>query len=167
LTRKFSIHQRQFTIILLVLLALLAISNTSLTLTRGDEDVQSSVIRAYLSLVDVYGKGGEAPDLVAKLNAAINLAEQANIKRENGDAVGAASLDNQAEAEITKVMSEIPAAQQSADQVSSMRTITAVALVPVSVIVSTSAFYIVLRTWRTRERRKLYEMRIIEKETED
>jgi hypothetical protein len=117
--------------------------------------------------VDVYGKGGEAPDLVARLNAAIKLAEQANIKRENGDAVGAASLDNQAEAEITEVMSEIPAAQQSAEQVSSMRTITAVALVPVSVIVSTSAFYIVLRTWRTRERRKLYEMRIIEKETED
>jgi hypothetical protein len=149
---------------LIVALAFLAISNTSLTLTRGQEDVQSSVFQAYLGLANVYSRGGQSPDLVARLNAAIGLAEQAKIKRENGDSIGAASLENQAEAEITNVLSEIPAAQQNATQAASTRTITAAALVPVSVIVSTFVFYVVLRTWRAYERRQLYEMRIIEKE---
>jgi hypothetical protein len=149
-------------IILILALTLIAISNASLALTHGDE-TQSSVFQAYTSLADVYASGGQAPDLVARLNAAINLTEQAGIRRDNGDLVGAASLDSQAEAEITGVLSEIPAAQQNADQVSSTRTITAVVLVPVLVIVSTFAFYVALRTWRAYDKDRLYEMRIVEK----
>ena len=152
----------QFIIILIVALAFLAISSTSLI--RGQEDIQSSVFQAYVGLANVYGRGGQSPDLVARLNAAIGLAEQAKVKRENGDMIGAASLENQAETEIIGVMSEIPAAQQNATQVSSTRTLAVAALVPVSVIVSTFVSYAVLRTWRAYEKRQLYEMRIIEKE---
>jgi len=154
----------QFIIILIVALAFLAISSTSLALIRGQEDIQSSVFQAYVGLANVYGRGGQSPDLVARLNAAIDLAEQAKVKRENGDMIGAASLENQAETEIIGVMSEIPAAQQNATQVSSTRTLAVAALVPVSVIVSTFVSYAVLRTWRAYEKRQLYEMRIIEKE---
>lgn len=159
-----SAHLSQFAVILILILALplFAISNGFLVMTSGD-DVQSNVFRAYTGLADVYARGAQTPDLVARLNAAINLTEQAKIRRENGDLVGAASLDSQAEAEVTGVLNEIPAAQQNAIQVSSMRTMTAILLDPIIVIVSTFLFYVVLRSWRAYERRRLYEMRIIEK----
>lgn len=152
--------------ILFVALAILAISNTLLGSSRGD-DVQSSVFQAYVGLAEVYASGGQAPELVARLNGAIQLAQQANIKRENGDVIGAASLDNEAEAEITSIISGIPFAQQNADQVSSTRTLTALVLVPVSVTVSTLVFFVALRAWRGYKRRQLYGMRIIEKAKED
>ena len=147
-------------------LAFLTVSNLTLVLTRGQEEIQPSVLQAFLGLANVYSRGGQSPDLVARLNAAIGLAEQGKIEREEGNLTGAASLENQADAEAAYVLSQIPAAQQNADHVSSIRTMTAIALVPISVIVSTFALYLVLRTWKAYERRRLYEMRIVEK-TED
>jgi hypothetical protein len=75
-------------------------------------------------------------------------------------------LDNQADAQITNVLNEIPVAQENAVQASMLRTMTAAALVPVLVAASTTAFYVILRIWRVYEMRRLYEMRIVE-ETQD
>ena len=155
-------HTHRSQLILVIALTLFAISNQSLTLTQGDQ-TQTSVFQAYTGLAAVYASGGQAPDVVARLNAAITLTEQAKIRRNNGDLVGAASLDSQADAELSEVLSEIPVAQQNAHQVSLTRITTALALVPVLVITSTFAFYVALRVWRDFERRRLYEMRIIEK----
>jgi hypothetical protein len=65
-----------FTLILILAAALFVISNAYLIVTRG-EDTQSSVLSAYTGLVQVYANGGQAPGLVAKLNGAINLTEEA------------------------------------------------------------------------------------------
>ena len=114
-------------------------------------------------MADVYKRGGEAPDLVAKLNTAIDLIQQAQIKRNSGDGAGAAALEEQARTQITEVIGNIPAAQQDADRVNANRTLAMILLIPISVVVSTFIFYVALRTWRTYERLKLYEMTIIEK----
>jgi hypothetical protein len=159
-----NIHACQFVVILIVALAFFAIMSESVVLTVGDQvDVGSIAFQAFTGLADVYNRGGQAPDLVARLNVAINLAEQAKVKRENGDLAGAASLESQARAEMAEVISATPAAQQNAVRVSTTRTITAIVLIPISVIASTFVFYIALRTWKAYDRLRLYEMRIIEK----
>lgn len=159
-----NIRARQFIVILIVAIAFLAIINESVVLTVGDQaDVGSIAFQAFTGLADVYNRGGQAPDLVARLNVAINLADQAKVKRENGDLAGAASLDSQARAEIAEVISATPAALQNADRFSTTRTITAIVLIPISVIASTFVFYVALRTWKAYDRLRLYEMRIIEK----
>jgi len=159
-----NIHAGQFIVILIVAVAFLAMINESVVLTGGDQaDIGSIAFQAFTGLADVYSRGGQAPDLVARLNAAISLDDQAKVKRENGDLAGATSLDSQARAEIAQVISATPAALQNADRVSTTTIITAIVLIPISVIVSTFVFYVALRTWKVYDRLRLYEMRIIEK----
>jgi hypothetical protein len=129
----------------------------------AQQDAGSLAFQAFTGLADVYKRGGEAPDLVGKVNAAIDLIQQAQIKRNSGDGAGAAALEDQARTQITEVIGKIPAAQRAADRAAQSRTLTAMLLIPLSVVASTFIFYFALRTWRTYERLKLYEMTIIEK----
>ena len=152
-------------VLLIALLACVMILNGAylLSIIRAQEDVHSLVFQAFTGLVDVYKRGGEAPDLVARLNIAIDLIQQAQMKRNAGDVAGATALDEKARTQVTKVISEIPGAQQDADRATANRTLTTILLIPISVVISTFIFYVVLWTWRGYERLRLYEMEIVEK----
>jgi len=152
-------------LILIALLACIAILDAAflVSIIGAQEDTQSLAFQAFTGLADVYKRGGEAPDLVAKLNTAIDLIQQAQINRNNGDSAGAAALEEQARTQITEVIGKISAAQQDTDRVNANRTLTTILLIPISVAVSTFIFYFALRTWRTYEKLKLYEMTIVEK----
>jgi hypothetical protein len=131
-------------------------------------DLTVSSYQAFSELAQVYRSGGTAPDLVAKLNVAVAKIQEAQVARAQGNATGAAKLEEQAQSAIADVESALPAAQASAQQESTARTLFVVATIPVAVFVSTFIFYASLRAWRWYEKQKLFEMRIVEKkETED
>ena len=163
LTGQPSNHGRS--VLLIALLACMIILNGVylLSIIRAQEDVQSLAFQAFTGVADVYKRGGEAPDLVAKLNIAIDLIQQAQMKRNTGDGAGGAALEEEARTRVTKIIGEIPAAQQDADRATANRTLTTILLIPISVVISTFIFYVALRTWRGYERLRLYEMKIVEK----
>lgn len=115
----------------------------------------------------VYRSGGEAPDLVAKLNLAVGVIEEAQMKRVQGDPAAANGLEDNATSIIQSVLTAIPTAQEQAAAHSASWNLTVLVLIPVVVILSTFLFLVSLRTWRYYERMKLYEMRIVEKKAED
>jgi hypothetical protein len=123
--------------------------------------------QAFSQLAQVYRSGGSAPDLVAKLNVALAQIQEATILRAQGNLTGATKLEGQAQSTIADVEKAIPAAQLKAQQDSTTRTLSVLASIPIVVIISTLIFYGALRTWRWYERAKLFEMRIVEKKTED
>jgi len=132
------------------------------------QDLTASSFQAFNQLAQVYKSGGTAPDLVAKLNAAVAQIQVARIMRAQGNGTGAAKLEEEAQSTITEVENAIPTAQRVAQQESAARTLLVIASIPVVVIVSTLIFYAALRTWRWYEKAKLFEMRIVEKKkTED
>jgi hypothetical protein len=123
--------------------------------------------QAFGQLAAVYRSGGQAPDLVAKLNSALGMIQDAQIKRDQGENTDANRLEDQTRTIIQSVLSAIPAAQEEAIRGSNSRTVITVALIPIVVALSTFVFYATLRTWRYYEKLKLYEMGIVEKKTED
>ena len=98
---------------------------------------------------------------------ALTQIQEATILRAQGNVTGAIKLEGQAQSAITDVEKAIPAAQSKAQQDSTSRTLLVIASIPIVVIISTLIFYVALRTWRWYERAKLFEMRIVEKKTED
>lgn len=122
---------------------------------------------AFNQLARIYSAGGEAPDLVAKLNTALGLIQEAHVRFANGDNASAVQLDDEAQSIIETVISGIPSAQQAAAHQTSMRLIIVSGSVPVIVSLTTFFFYVVLRIRRWDEKTKLYEMGIVEKELED
>jgi hypothetical protein len=131
-------------------------------------DLTASSYQAFTQLAQVYQSGGTAPDLVVKLNDAVAKIQEAQVARAQGNATGAASLEEQARSAIAEVENGVPAAQASAQRESTARTMVAVTMIPIAVFVSTFIFYASLSAWRWYEKEKLYEMRIVEKkETED
>jgi hypothetical protein len=131
-------------------------------------DLTASSYQAFNQLAQVYQSGGTAPDLVAKLNAAIAQIQEARIVRAQGNGTGATKLEEQARSTILEVENTIPVAQANAQKESTTRALLFIALIPVVVIPSTLIFYGTLRTLRWYERAKLFEMRIVEKKkTED
>ena len=163
LTRGSRERSRQVAIIVLLICVTVLNAAYVISIIGAQVDPRSLAFQAFTGLADVYKRGGEAPDLVAKLNTAITLIQQAQMKRNTGDEVGAAALENQARTEIAEVIEKIPAAQQATDRANETRSLTAILLIPMSVAVSSFIFFVALRTWRTYERLKLHEMRIIEK----
>lgn len=123
--------------------------------------------QAFSQLARVYQAGGQAPDLVAKLNLALSMIDDAQAKRAQGDAAEANRIENQAASNIQSVLDSIPAAQEEAASNSRARTLGIFALVPLAVFLSTFIFYATLRVWRYYGKMKLYEMRIVEKKAED
>jgi hypothetical protein len=136
--------------------------------TTQTSDLVASSYHTFNLLADVYRLGGAAPELVAKLNIALEQMQEARIKRAQGDEAGAARLEEQARSTIAEIENAIPAAQQRAERDSATRMLFVLASIPVAVIISTFTFYLALSTWRRYERLKLYEMRIVEnKKSED
>ena len=163
MTGRSSNYHRPVTLIALLACIVILDAAFLVSIIRAQEGAQSLAFQAFTGLADVYKRGGEAPDLVAKINTAIDLIQQAQIKRNSGDGARASALEEQARTQITEVIGKTPAAQQDADRVNANRTLTTILLIPISVAVSTFIFYFALRTWRTYEKLKLYEMTIIEK----
>ena len=130
----------------------------------AQQDPQTLAYQAYTGLAYVYKENGQAPDLLNKLNTAVDLVEQAKVARSRGDLTLAAQLEDQAGTQLTEVISQTPTAQRDADLTAANAVLTAILLIPISVAVSTLIFYVALRTWRGYERLKLYEMEIVEKE---
>jgi len=129
----------------------------------AQEDPQTLAYQAYTGLANVYKENGSAPDLVNKLNTAVELIQQAKVARTKGDLTLATQLEEQARTQLTEVIGQIPAAQRDADLAAANTMLTATLLIPISVSLSTLIFYAALRTRREYERLKLYEMEIIEK----
>ena len=161
--------RRQTTYLLFVILATASLLNTMTPQANTQsQDLTASSFQAFNQLAQVYKSGGTAPDLVAKLNAAVAQIQVARIMRAQGNGTGAAKLEEEAQSTITEVENAIPTAQRVAQQESAARTLLVIASIPVVVIVSTLIFYAALRTWRWYEKAKLFEMRIVEKKkTED
>jgi len=140
---------------------------TSLATAQTSEDLTGLSREAFGRLAEVYNSGGDAPGLVAKLNRALELVQEARLKRLSGDEAGALVLEEQARVSISEILNEIPSAQQQARQRSMARTLTVLVPVPVVVALSTFVFYVALRTWRWYDRTKLFEMTIVEKRKEE
>jgi hypothetical protein len=162
-------HHRQTNYLLLLMLAIVSVFSIMLPQANmQNTDLTASSYQAFRDLTQVYRSGGRAPDLVAKLNVAIGKIQEAQVARAQGNVTAAASLEEQARSAIAEVENAVPAAQTSARQDSTTRTLVVVATIPVVVFVSTFIFYASLRAWRWYEKEKLFEMRIVEKkETED
>lgn len=133
-------------------------------LTQSQDDPIGLTYQAYSGLAHVYQTGGRADELVSMLNSALNLIEEARVKRMQGLEVEAAELDEQANALIQQVLALTPGAQDQASRVATEKTIITLALIPVAVSLSTVAFYLGLRLFRRYERAQLFEMEIVEKE---
>lgn len=140
-------------------------TETSPSPTQNDAVALS--YEAFNQLARIYSAGGETPDLVARLNTALGLIQEAHVRLANGDNASAVQLDDEAQSILARVISEIPNAQQAAAHQTSTRFIIVIGSVPVIVSLTTLSFYVVLRIRRWDEKTRLYEMRIIEKELED
>ena len=143
------------------------VSVASLVAAQTPDDIIVISQETFGRLAEVYNSGGDAPELVAKLNDALQLAQEARLKRLSGDEAGGLALEEQARVAISEISDEIPAAQQQARQRSMARTLTVLVSVPVVVALSTLIFYVALKGWRWYDKTKLFEMTIVEKNKEE
>jgi len=122
--------------------------------------------QAFNQLAAVYRSGGSAPSLLSRLNSALALIADANVKRAQGDTPDSLALKGQARTIIQQLLPTIPAAEQQAAQATRLRTQWMIVEGAVVVFLLTIAFYTCLRIWRWYEKEKLYEMRIVAGKTE-
>lgn len=156
-------------LVLFVLLATMVIllgASARFVASQASNDPTTLSYQAFGQLSKVYQSGGQTMDLVAKVNSALGMIQEARMKRAQGNTADAMRLEDGARSIIHSVLAAIPAAQEQARSDSASRELTVAALIPVVVVLSTLIFYAALRTWRYYERLKLYEMRIVEKKTE-
>lgn len=154
-----------FMLLITILFLLSSVAPHAVGQTQNNDTTDLSYA-AFRQLVAVYRSGGQAPNLVAEMNSALSMMEEAQNRRSQGDINDANRLQNEAASTIQSVLSAIPAAQEKAASDSAKKVLTVVALVPVGILALTLIFYATLRTWRYYERLKLYEMRIVEKKAE-
>ena len=161
-------HSCQWMLLLVLILGFAGLAGKGAQLVRGQtsEDPSDLARQAFTQLAGIYRSDGNAPELVAKLNVALELIQEARSRKLDGDEAGALALEEKARAAISEVLSEIPVAQERAQRESTQRTLTVLLSVPVVVALSTFIFYAGLRTWRWYEKTKLFEMRIVEKKEE-
>lgn len=135
--------------------------------SQAAPDLTSLSEQAFVGLARIYQSGGNAPDSVGNLNAALSLIQKASTLRAAGNGTGAVLLEDQARSMLNAIIDSTPAAQQQAATTSRDRTLSVAASVPIAVMISTLAFYCGLKIWRRHERAKLFEMEIsYEKETD-
>jgi hypothetical protein len=152
---------------LLVIAIVLVVSVSVTQVNSQSSDIVALSYQAYSEIATIYRSGGQAPDLVAKLNTALDMLHSAQLKHDEGDEQGATMLENQARTILDQVIAEVPPAQQQAKQEVVSETLSLMLTIPVTAIASTLVFYVALSTFRWYEKMKLYELRIVEKETED
>jgi len=131
--------------------------------SQGQDALITSSYQAFTQLANIYRSGGSAPDLVAKLNSAIELIQNARLKRAEGNTVEALKLESQARSTFSEIMAQIPGREQQAESEATLRMVTVLLFIPLVVLVSTFLFFLGLKAWRWYERAKLYEMRIVDK----
>lgn len=148
-------------------LLLTAPSTTETSPSSSQNDAVAMSYDVFNQLAHIYSAGGEASDLVAKLNTALGLIQEAHVRLAKEDNASAVQLIDEAQSLIATVISEVPSAQQAAAHQTSTRLIIVSVTVPVIVSLTTLLFYVVLRIRRWDEKTRLYEMRIVEKELED
>jgi hypothetical protein len=152
-------------LLLLLIFGVGILARTVCVVAQPSEDDATLVREAFHRIAVVYASGGEAPDLVAKLNFALDLIQDARLKRMTGDEQGASLRETQARKVIIDVMNAAPAAQERAQHEATNRAWTVLASVPVTIAVSVFLFYLALKTWRWYEKTRLLEMRIVEKKS--
>jgi len=152
---------------LLVIVIVLVVSISATQVNSQSGDTVALSYQAYGEIAAIYRSGGRAPDLVAKLNTALEMLHSAQLKSAEGDDQGATALENQARTLLNQVIAEVPLAQQQAKQEVVSQTLSLLLIIPVTAIVSTLAFYVALSTFRWYEKMKLFELRIVEKDAED
>ena len=162
-----SLHQVLLIFILVLTIEALVSIRTPMTITQTSDELTALTHKVFNQIAGVYQSGGESPELVARLNDVLELAEQARLMRLEGNEASAVRLEEQAHTAISEIMKDVPAARQRAENDSTTRTLTVLVTVPLVVALSTFAFYVGLGTWRRYERNKLFEMRIIEKKKKD
>jgi len=158
---------RQAILLLVLATGILVSAENPSVEPQASEDLTSLTREAFTQIAEVYRLGGDAPELVAKLNRALELTDQARLKRFEGDEASAAKLEEQARVAILQIMNDVPDARERAEYHSVIKTVTMFVLVPAVVALSTIIFYAGLRTWRWYEKGKLFEMRIVAKKKED
>jgi len=156
-----------FLIVLILAVGALVNMEIQLANSQASENLTALTYDAFSQIAGVYQSGGEAPELVAKLNVAIQRIQEARLMRSQGDEAGAVRLEEEVRKEILDIIRGIPAAREKAQRDSTARTIRVFVSVPAVVALSTLIFYLGLRTWRWYEKIKLFEMRIVEKKKKD
>ncbi len=117
----------------------------------------------FAQIAQIYRIGSEAPELVARLNSALESIQEAQLRRMEGNESGASILEEQARIAVSEVRRDLPAAQQRAQYQSTVRAFMVIGSVPIIVALSTLAFYGVLKARDWYDRTKLFEMMIVEK----
>jgi len=145
--------------LLAVTLIVLTAAPYALTQQQAASDVLS--YRAFSALATAYREGGQTPGLVAKLNQALTLEDEAHLRLLQGNVGDATRLQAQANSILTDILNEVPSLQQSAANERTARTWVTVGLIPVTVLLSTLLFYAFLLVYRRYEKSRLFEMRII------
>lgn len=157
----------EVTVVLLVVSAAALTSLTAPNTTaQTPEGLSILTYKAFSQVAEIYHTGGNAPDLVAKLNDVLQLIHEAQLKRSKGDVTTALKLEDQARTEDKDIMNEATAAQQIAENDASTKTLLAILGVPLSAGLSTYLFYAALRARRWYDKGRLYEMIIIERPKE-
>jgi len=159
-------HLTAFALFVLIMTSLVGEAALQVIISPPEDPTNMSR-NVFAHLSDVYRSGGNASDLVARLNVALELIDEARLKRLNGEESQAVLLEEKARVIITGIVDELPAAQQRAQRDATAKTLLVVITVPVVVVLSTLLFFAALRTWRWYEKTKLFEMEIVEKKKEE
>jgi len=130
-------------------------------LPQPPESLDAVSYQAFSGLATVYRLGGQSPELVAKLNQALALMDEARLKLLQGNGAEASTLQGQANSLLTEVLNQTPPVQQGAANEQSLKVWLTFGIVPVAVLLSTLLFYGSLTTWRRYEKSQLFQMRII------
>ncbi len=156
-----------FILAIVLILACSTAIGTPRATPSTSEDVTALAQETYGRLAQIYRSGGSAPELIGRLNDALGLVHEAQLKRLSGDESGAVALEEQARVIILQVASEASSVQQKAQQDSTNRTVIAIVTVPLVSAISTLVFYAALRTRRRHEKARVFGMRIVEKKKPD
>lgn len=154
-------------VVFILAIAIIATLRTQIANTQRSGDPTTLAHEAFNRISEIYRSGGEAPELVVRLNIALGWIQEAQIRRSQGDEADALRLEDQARAEISAIMSDIPAAYEKAQRDSIARTLEVITSIPLTVASSTLVFYVGLRTWRWYEKIRIFEMKIVEKKKKD
>jgi len=145
----------------LLIASLIVLCAAPHALTQQPASTEALSYRTFSGLATIYQQGGQSPQLVAELNQALGLMDEAHVKLLQGNDADATKLEGQANSILTDVLNQTPAAQQTAANDRTWRILTTVSLIPLAVLLSTLLFYISLRVWRRYEKSQLFEKRII------
>ena len=145
----------------LLIASLIVLCAAPHALTQQPASTEALSYRTFSGLATIYQQDGQSPQLVAELNQALGLMDEAHVKLLQGNDADATKLEGQANSILTDVLNQTPAAQQTAANDRTWRILTTVSLIPLAVLLSTLLFYISLRVWRRYEKSRLFEKRII------